>query len=100
MKLRYGCVVRNTRSVLLSDEGVRVAVVLLVLSCVLIVTLVLLTSAAGEALVGWFYFTTVDFEDVWAFGPFASLLECDEHRVATVPREVETTSCVLMNVEE
>ena len=39
---------RNTRSVLLSDEGVRVAVVLLVLSCVLIVTLVLLTTAYGH----------------------------------------------------
>jgi hypothetical protein len=92
--------VRNTRSVLLSDEGVRVAVVLLVLSCVLIVTLVLLTSAAGEALVGWFYFATVDYREAWTFGPFDSLGACLDHRAATVPLTVETTVCVLMNVEE
>ena len=99
MKLRCGCVVRNTRSVLLSDEGVRVAVVLLVLSCVLIVTLVLLSSVHG-ALVGWFYFTTVDYRTVWSFGPFESFDECWFHREYTVPVNIEATACGLMDVGE
>ena len=90
--------VRN-RSPLVSDEGLRVAVVLLVLSCVLIVTLVLRTCARG-ALVGWFYFATVDYREAWTFGPFDSLGACLDHRAATVPLTVETTVCVLMNVEE
>lgn len=90
--------VRN-RCVLVSDEGLRVAVVLLVLSCVLIVTLVLQTCARG-ALVGWFYFATVDYREAWTFGPFDSLGACLDHRAATVPITVETTVCVLMNVSE
>ena len=87
------------KGVLVSDEGVRVAVVLLVLACVLIVTLVLLTEARGE-LVGWFYFTTVDFQTVWSFGPFANFEECWFHREYTVPINVEATSCGLMDVGE
>lgn len=90
--------VRN-RCVLVSEEGLRVAVLLLILSCVLIVTLVLLSSAHG-ALVGWFYFATVDYREAWTFGPFDSLGACLDHRAATVPITVETTVCVLMNVEE
>ena len=90
--------VRN-RCVLVSEEGLRVAVVLLVLSCVLIVILVLRTCARG-ALVGWFYFATVDYREAWAFGPFESLGACLDHRTATVPITVETTVCVLMNVSE
>ena len=51
----------RNKGVLVSDEGLRVAVVLLVLACVLTVTFVLLMEARGE-LVGWFYFATVDYQ--------------------------------------
>ena len=58
----------RNKGALVSDEGLRVAVVLLVLACVLTVTFVLLMEARGE-LVGWFYFATVDYRTVWGFGP-------------------------------
>ena len=78
---------------------VRVAFVLIVLSCVLIVTFVLLMEARGE-LVGWFYFATVDYQTVWGFGPFGSFDECWFHREYTVPVNVEATACSLMDVGE
>jgi len=90
--------VRN-KGVLLNDVWVRVAFVLIVLSCVLIVTFVLLMEARGE-LVGWFYFATVDYQTVWGFGPFGSFDECWFHREYTVPINVEATACSLMDVGE
>ena len=87
------------RGVLLNDMWVRVAFVLIVLSCVLIVTFVLLMEARGE-LVGWFYFATVDYQTVWGFGPFGSFDECWFHREYTVPINVEATACSLMDVGE
>lgn len=78
---------------------VRVAFVLIVLSCVMIVTFVLLMEARGE-LVGWFYFATVDYQTVWGFGPFGSFDECWFHREYTVPINVEATACSLMDVGE
>ena len=78
---------------------VRVAFVLIVLSCVMIVTFVLLMEARGE-LVGWFYFATVDYQTVWGFGPFGSFDECWFHREYTVPINVEATACGLMDVGE
>ena len=89
----------RNKGVLVSDEGLRVAVVLLVLACVLIVTFVLLMEARGE-LVGWFYFATVDYQTVWGFGPFSSFDECWFHRECTVPINVEATACGLMDVGE
>lgn len=87
------------RGVLLNDVWVRVVFVLIVLSCVLIVTFVLLMEARGE-LVGWFYFATVDYQTVWGFGPFGSFDECWFHREYTVPINVEATACGLMDVGE
>ena len=87
------------RGVLLNDAWVRVTFVLIVLSCVLIVTFVLLMEARGE-LVGWFYFATVDYQTVWGFGPFGSFDECWFHREYTVPINVEATACSLMDVGE
>ena len=87
------------RGVLLNDMWVRVAFVLIVLSCVMIVTFVLLMEARGE-LVGWFYFATVDYQTVWGFGPFGSFDECWFHREYTVPINVEATACGLMDVGE
>ena len=87
------------RGVLLNDMWVRVAFVLIVLSCVMIVTFVLLMEARGE-LVGWFYFATVDYQTVWGFGPFGSFDECWFHREYTVPINVEATACSLMDVGE
>jgi len=87
------------RGVLLNDMWVRVAFVLIVLSCVMIVTFVLLMEARGE-LVGWFYFATVDYQTVWGFGPFGSFDECWLHREYTVPINVEATACGLMDVGE
>ena len=87
------------RGVLLNDMWVRVAFVLIVLSCVMIVTFVLLMEARGE-LVGWFYFATVDYQTVWGFGPFGSFDECWFHREYTVPVNVEATACSLMDVGE
>ena len=78
---------------------VRVTFVLIVLSCVMIVTFVLLMEARGE-LVGWFYFATVDYQTVWGFGPFGSFDECWFHREYTVPINVEATACGLMDVGE
>ena len=89
----------RNKGVLVSDEGLRVAVVLLVLACVLIVTFVLLMEARGE-LVGFYYFATVDFQTVWGFGPFESFDECWWHREYTVPINVEATACGLMDVGE
>ncbi len=89
----------RNKGVLVSDEGLRVAVVLLVLACVLTVTFVLLMEARGE-LVGWFYFATVDYQTVWGFGPFGSFDECWFHREYTVPINVEATACSLMDVGE
>lgn len=89
----------RNKGVLVSDEGVRVAFVLIVLSCVLIVTLTVLSAARGE-LVGWFYFATVDYQTVWGFGPFGSFDECWFHREYTVPINVEATACSLMDVGE
>ena len=89
----------RNKGVLLNDVWVRVVFVLIVLSCVLTVTFVLLMEARGE-LVGWFYFATVDFKTVWSFGPFESFEECWFHREYTVPINVETTSCSLMDVGE
>jgi len=90
--------VRN-KGVLLNDVWVRVVFVLIVLSCVLTVTFVLLMEARGE-LVGWFYFATVDYQTVWGFGPFGSFDECWFHREYTVPINVEATACSLMDVGE
>ena len=87
------------RGVLLNDMWVRVTFVLIVLSCVLTVTFVLLMEARGE-LVGWFYFATVDYQTVWGFGPFGSFDECWFHREYTVPINVEATACGLMDVGE
>lgn len=87
------------RGVLLNDMLVRVAFVLIVLSCVMIVTFVLLMEARGEV-VGWFYFATVDYQTVWGFGPFGSFDECWFHREYTVPVNVEATACGLMDVGE
>lgn len=87
------------RGVLLNDMWVRVAFVLIVLSCVMIATFVLLMEARGE-LVGWFYFATVDYQTVWGFGPFGSFDECWFHREYTVPINVEATACGLMDVGE
>jgi hypothetical protein len=87
------------RGVLLNDVWVRVVFVLIVLSCVLTVTFVLLMEARGE-LVGWFYFATVDYQTVWGFGPFGSFDECWFHREYTVPINVEATACGLMDVGE
>ena len=84
---------------LLNDVWVRVVFVLIVLSCVLTVTFVLLMEARGE-LVGWFYFATVDYQTVWGFGPFGSFDECWFHREYTVPINVEATACSLMDVGE
>ena len=89
----------RNKGVLVSDEGLRVAVVLLVLACVLIVTFVLLMEARGE-LVGWFYFATVDYQTVWGFEPFSSFDECWFHREYTVPINVEATAWGLMDVGE
>lgn len=89
----------RNKGVLLNDVWVRVAFVLIVLSCVLIVTFVLLMEARGE-LVGWFYFATVDYQTVWGFGPFGSFDECWFHREYTVPINVEATACSLMDVGE
>ncbi len=89
----------RNKGVLLNDVWVRVAFVLIVLSCVLIVTFVLLMEARGE-LVGWFYFATVDYQTVWGFGPFGSFDECWFHREYTVPINVEATACGLMDVGE
>ena len=83
----------------MNDVWVRVAFVLIVLSCVMIVTFVLLMEARGE-LVGWFYFATVDYQTVWGFGPFGSFDECWFHREYTVPINVEATACGLMDVGE
>ena len=83
----------------MNDVWVRVAFVLIVLSCVMIVTFVLLMEARGE-LVGWFYFATVDYQTVWGFGPFGSFDECWFHREYTVPINVEATACSLMDVGE
>ena len=89
----------RNKGVLLNDVWVRVVFVLIVLSCVLTVTFVLLMEARGE-LVGWFYFTTVDFQTVWTFGPFDSFEECWFHREYTVPINIEATACGLMDVGE
>ena len=89
----------RNKGVLLNDVWVRVAFVLIVLPCVLIVTFVLLMEARGE-LVGWFYFATVDYQTVWGFGPFGSFDECWFHREYTVPINVEATACGLMDVGE
>lgn len=89
----------RNKGVLLNDVWVRVAFVLIVLSCVMIVTFVLLMEARGE-LVGWFYFATVDYQTVWGFGPFGSFDECWFHREYTVPINVEATACSLMDVGE
>ncbi len=89
----------RNKGVLLNDVWVRVAFVLIVLSCVLTVTFVLLMEARGE-LVGWFYFATVDYQTVWGFGPFGSFDECWFHREYTVPINVEATACSLMDVGE
>lgn len=89
----------RNKGVLLNDMWVRVAFVLIVLSCVMIVTFVLLMEARGE-LVGWFYFATVDYQTVWGFGPFGSFDECWFHREYTVPINVEATACGLMDVGE
>ena len=89
----------RNKGALLNDVWVRVAFVLIVLSCVLIVTFVLLMEARGE-LVGWFYFATVDYQTVWGFGPFGSFDECWFHREYTVPVNVEATACSLMDVGE
>ena len=78
---------------------VRVAFVLIVLSCVMIVTFVLLMEARGE-LVGRFYFATVDYQTVWGFGPFGSFHECWFHREYTVPVNADSTACGLMDVGE
>lgn len=51
-------------------------------------------------LVAWFYFATVDHEQVWGFGPFTSQQECMQHRSDTVPIEVEATECSIMTVHE
>ena len=89
----------RNKGVLLNDVWVRVAFVLIVLSCVMIVTFVLLMEARGE-LVGWYYFATVDYQTVWGFGPFGSFDECWFHREYTVPINVEATACGLMDVGE
>ena len=89
----------RNKGVLLNDVWVRVVFVLIVLSCVMIVTFVLLMEARGE-LVGWFYFATVDYQTVWGFGPFGSFDECWFHREYTVPINVEATACGLMDVGE
>ncbi len=89
----------RNKGVLLNDVWVRVVFVLIVLSCVMIVTFVLLMEARGE-LVGWFYFATVDYQTVWGFGPFGSFDECWFHREYTVPINVEATACSLMDVGE
>ena len=89
----------RNKGVLLNDVWVRVVFVLIVLSCVLTVTFVLLMEARGE-LVGWFYFATVDYQTVWGFGPFGSFDECWFHREYTVPVNVEATACSLMDVGE
>ena len=89
----------RNKGVLLNDVWVRVVFVLIVLSCVLTVTFVLLMEARGE-LVGWFYFATVDYQTVWGFGPFGSFDECWFHREYTVPINVEATACSLMDVGE
>lgn len=89
----------RNKGVLLNDVWVRVVFVLIVLSCVLTVTFVLLMEARGE-LVGWFYFATVDYQTVWGFGPFGSFDECWFHREYTVPINVEATACGLMDVGE
>ena len=52
----------------------------------------------SDTLIAWFYFATVDHVQVWGFGPFPTQLACDQHREATVPREVEATDCQLMVV--
>ena len=82
----------RNKGVLLNDVWVRVVFVLIVLSCVMIVTFVLLMEARGE-LVGWFYFATVDYQTVWGFGPCGSFDECWFHREYTVPINVEATAC-------
>jgi len=51
-------------------------------------------------LIAWFYFATVDYVQVWGFGPFSSREECLVHREMTVPSTVEATMCTLMNVQE
>ena len=89
----------RNKGVLLNDVWVRVVFVLIVLSCVLTVTFVLLMEARGE-LVGWFYFATVDYQTVWGFGPFGSFDECWFHREYTVPVNVEARACSLMDVGE
>ena len=89
----------RNKGVLLNDVWVRVVFVLIVLSCVLTVTFVLLMEARGE-LVGWFYFATVDYQTVWGFGPFGYFDECWFHREYTVPINVEATACSLMDVGE
>ncbi len=83
----------------LNDSALRAAVVLTVLICALTVLLVGLTwGAERTALVAWFYFATVDYEQVWGFGPFSTFDACMVHREMTVPNTVEATACSLMNV--
>jgi len=55
---------------------------------------------ASATLVAWFYFATVDYVTVWAFGPFATRDDCLIARENTVPIQVEATMCTLMVVEE
>ena len=54
----------------------------------------------SATLVAWFYFATVDYVTVWAFGPFATQGDCLRARDNTVPNHVEATMCTLMVVEE
>ena len=54
----------------------------------------------STALVAWFYFATVDYVQVWGFGPFSSREECVIHREMTIPATVEATACGLMVIEQ
>ncbi len=85
-----------------SDAALRAAFIIMVLICAAIVTLVLLTPtfSFSAPLVAWFYFATVDYEQVWTFGPFSSFTKCMEHRADTVPHTVEATMCSMMSVAE
>jgi len=53
----------------------------------------------STALVAWFYFATVDYVQVWGFGPFSTREECMTHREMTIPITVEATACGMMVVQ-
>ena len=56
-------------------------------------------AGANEAVLGWYYSATGDYETVYTRGPFSSERRCLAHEARNVPSWWESTGCLLRSID-